>query len=52
MVQETEEGKQFPLSAQEALHQALEYLGELSMEIVPLGYTRTGHLERTKKRPI
>lgn len=52
MVQEKKEGEQFPLSAQEAIHQAPEYLGELPMESVPLGYTQTGHLEQAKKRPI
>lgn len=52
MVQEKKKGEQFPLSAQEALHQALKYLGELSMEIVPLGYTQTGRRKQAKKRPI
>lgn len=52
MVQKKKKDEQFSLSAQEALHQALKYLGGLSMEIVPLGYTQTGHLEKAKKRPI
>lgn len=52
MVQEKKKGEQFSLSAQEALHQAPEYLGGLSMEGVPLGYTQTGHRKQAKKRPI
>lgn len=52
VIQETEEGKQFSLSTQEALHQALEYLGGLFVESVPLGYTQTGRRKQAKKRPI
>lgn len=49
VVQETEEGKQFSLSAQEALHQAPEYLGGLSMEGVPLGCTLLAQKNRPEK---
>lgn len=38
-VQKAPEGKWLSLYAQEALHQALAQVGELSMEAVPLGYT-------------
>lgn len=52
MVQKKKKGELFSLSAQEASHQALEYLGELPMESFPLGYTQTGRRKQAKKRPI
>lgn len=49
MVQEKKKGEQFSLSSQEDSHQAPEYLGELSMEIVPLGCTLLAQKNRPEK---